>query len=70
MLDLRQYNCLGEALRAALERWPNEICLIEADRERENLRATPTPILSKRRCRLASAMQKAGLAQRNAQRPC
>jgi long-chain acyl-CoA synthetase len=40
MLDLRQYNSLGEALRAALERWPDEICMIEADRERENLRMT------------------------------
>ena len=40
MLDLREYNCLGEALRAALLRWPNEACLIEADRERENLRLT------------------------------
>jgi len=40
MLDLRQYNSLGEALRAALERWPDEICLIEADRDRENTRMT------------------------------
>jgi len=40
MLDLRQYNCLGEALRAALDRWPDEVCLIEADRERENARFT------------------------------
>jgi long-chain acyl-CoA synthetase len=40
MLDLRQYNSLGDALRSALERWPNEVCLIEADRERENLRLT------------------------------
>jgi long-chain acyl-CoA synthetase len=40
MLDLRQHNSLGEALRAALDRWPNEICLIEADRERENARFT------------------------------
>ena len=40
MLDLRDYNSLGEALCAALERWPNEICLIEADRERENVRLT------------------------------
>jgi long-chain acyl-CoA synthetase len=40
MLDLRQYNSLGEALRAAIERWPNQICLIEADRDRENLRMT------------------------------
>ena len=40
MLDLRQYNCLGDALRAALGRWPNEICLIEADRDREKARLT------------------------------
>src|SRR5579872_1613020 len=40
MLDLDKYNCLGDALRAALERWPNETCLIEADREREKTRLT------------------------------
>src|SRR5580700_10296176 len=40
MLDLRQYQSLGEALRAGVERWPDEICLIEADRERENVRLT------------------------------
>jgi long-chain acyl-CoA synthetase len=40
MLDLSQYSSLGAALREALERWPDEICLIEADRERENSRLT------------------------------
>jgi long-chain acyl-CoA synthetase len=40
MLDLKQYSCLGEALRAALERWPDEVCLIEADRERERAKLT------------------------------
>jgi long-chain acyl-CoA synthetase len=40
MLDLREYQSLGKALRAALERWPDEVCLIEADRERENVRLT------------------------------
>ena len=40
MLDLNQYTCLGSALRAALDRWPNEICLIEADRDREKVRMT------------------------------
>src|SRR5437867_11993674 len=40
MLDLSQYQSLGDALERALERWPNEICLIEADRERENCRLT------------------------------
>jgi len=40
MLDLSRYSSLGAALRDALERWPDEICLIEADRERENGRLT------------------------------
>ncbi len=40
MLDLKQYDSLGAALRDALDRWPDEICLIEADRERENCRLT------------------------------
>jgi long-chain acyl-CoA synthetase len=40
ILDLREYQSLGEALREALERWPDEVCLIEADRERENARLT------------------------------
>ncbi len=40
MLDLDQYTCLGSALRAALDRWPNEVCLIEADRDREKVRMT------------------------------
>src|ERR1700733_8076609 len=40
MLDLHKFNSLGEALRAALDRWPDEICLIEADRDREKARFT------------------------------
>jgi long-chain acyl-CoA synthetase len=40
MLDLRQYTCLGAALRDALDRFPTEICLIEAERDREKLRLT------------------------------
>jgi len=40
MLDLRQYASLGAALQDALERWPNETCLIEADRDREKVRLT------------------------------
>src|SRR6267154_4760394 len=40
MLDLKKYDSLGAALRDALERWPNEVCLIEADRERERSRMT------------------------------
>ena len=56
MLELREYNCLGEALRDALDRWPDEICLIEADRDRENVRLTYRQFEAKRtrwrrRCR-------------------
>src|SRR5437588_9678902 len=40
MLDLRQYPSLGAALRDALERWPNETCLIESDRDKEKTRLT------------------------------
>src|SRR5580698_2344172 len=60
MLDLRQYNSLGEALRAALDRWPNEICLIEADRDRENARLTYRQF-KEQALPLASALQSAGL---------
>src|SRR5580704_4716647 len=38
MLNLDQYTCVGDALRDALDRWPNETCLIEADRDREKTR--------------------------------
>jgi len=40
MLDLTKYSSLGSALRDALDKWPYETCLIEADRERENCRLT------------------------------
>ena len=40
MLDLDQYTCLGESLVDALDRWPNETCLIESDRDRERTRLT------------------------------
>jgi long-chain acyl-CoA synthetase len=40
MLDLHKYSCLGAALRDSLERWPNETCLVEADRDREKTRLT------------------------------
>ncbi len=59
MLDLHQYNSLGDALRAALETWPDEICLIEADRDRENLRMTYRQF-KEAALPLAQAMQDAG----------
>jgi long-chain acyl-CoA synthetase len=40
MLNLDQYTCLGAALRDGLDRWPNEICLIESDRDKEKTRLT------------------------------
>jgi long-chain acyl-CoA synthetase len=60
MLDLREYQSLGQALRAALERWPNEVCLIEADRERENVRLTYSQF-KQAALPLAGALQHAGL---------
>jgi len=59
MLDLRQYQSLGEALRAAIERWPDELCLIEADRERENSRMTYRAF-GAAALSLASGLQEAG----------
>jgi long-chain acyl-CoA synthetase len=59
MLDLSKFQSLGEALRAALERWPNEVCLIEADRERENTRITYRQFKDSA-LPLASAMQRDG----------
>ncbi len=59
MLDLRQYDSLGAALRDALERWPDEICLIEADRDRENCRLTYRQF-KEAALLLARALQQAG----------
>jgi long-chain acyl-CoA synthetase len=59
MLDLSRYNCLGAALQAALDRWPDELCLIEADRDRENARFTYTQF-KEAALPLACAMQDAG----------
>ena len=40
MLDLFKYQSIGEALRDALDQFSNEVCLIEADRDREKERLT------------------------------
>ena len=58
MLDLHKYNSLGETLRDALDRWPDEICLIEADRERENVRLTYRAIQGNRACLWRRACKK------------
>ena len=62
MLDLDQYNSLGEALTAALDRWPNETCLIEADRDRENARITYRQFKDTA-LPLADALQQAGVVE-------
>jgi long-chain acyl-CoA synthetase len=58
MLNLDQYSCLGAALREALERWPNEVCLIESDRDRERTRLTYSDF-KEMALPLASALQDA-----------
>src|SRR5258707_14912624 len=40
MLDLREYTCLGAALRDAIDRFAAQTCLIEADRDREKTQLT------------------------------
>jgi long-chain acyl-CoA synthetase len=40
MLDLREYTCLGAALRDAIDRFAAETCLIEAERDREKTQLT------------------------------
>ena len=40
MLDLAKYQSIGAALKDALERFANETCLIECDRQREKDRLT------------------------------
>jgi long-chain acyl-CoA synthetase len=40
MLDLSQYQSIGQALKDSLDQFANEVCLIEADREREKERLT------------------------------
>ena len=62
MLDLNEYTCLGAALRDALERFSGEVCLIEADRERENHRLTYAEFKQKA-LPLAAALQEMGMRE-------
>ena len=61
MLDLSKYQSVGEALKDALNRFSNEVCLIEVDREREKERLTYAEF-QKRAHPLAKALQEAGFA--------
>ena len=61
MLDLAKYQSIGEALKDSLDQFANEICLIEADREREKERLTYSEF-KKRAHPLARALQDSGFA--------
>ena len=60
MLDLSNYQSLGAALKDALETFSAEICLIEADRDRENHRLTYSDF-KKAALPLASFVQSRGV---------
>ena len=62
MLDLIQYECLGAALRDALDRWRQEVCLIEADRDRENCRLTYNDF-KQMSLPLAQALERSGFGE-------
>ncbi len=62
MLNLDQYTCLGAALRDALDRWPDETCLIESDRDKEKTRLTYSDF-KEMALPLARAMQDADLLE-------
>jgi long-chain acyl-CoA synthetase len=61
MLDLSQYESLGAVLTGAVERWPDEVCLIEADREHERCRLTYRDF-STAALRLAAGLEESGFA--------
>jgi len=61
MLDLSKYQSIGEALKDALDQFANEVCLIEADREREKERLTYREFKARAHL-LAKALQDAGFA--------
>jgi long-chain acyl-CoA synthetase len=61
MLDLSKYQSIGGALKDAMEVFADETCLIEADRERENLRLTYREFRD-RAMPVAKALQDAGFA--------
>jgi long-chain acyl-CoA synthetase len=61
MLDLAKYSSVGAALKDALEKFANETCLIESDREREKERITYQEF-AKRSLPLARALQDAGFS--------
>jgi long-chain acyl-CoA synthetase len=61
MLDLSKYQSIGQALKDALDQFANEVCMIEADREREKERLTYRDF-KERAHPLARGLQDAGFA--------
>lgn len=61
MLDLTKYQSIGGALKDAVEVFAGEVCLIEADRERENHRLTYREFRD-RAMNVAGALQQSGFA--------
>ena len=61
MLDLSKYPSIGAALQDALDRFAAEVCLIEADREREKERLTYLDFKA-RAHRLAKAFEDGGFS--------
>jgi long-chain acyl-CoA synthetase len=61
MLDLSKYSSIGAALQEAVKVFSNEICLIEADRDRENHRLTYREF-GQRAEPIATALQNAGFS--------
>src|SRR5690349_15849252 len=61
MLDLSQYESLGVALTGAIARGPEEVCLIEADREHERGRL-PYRDFGDMALRLAAGLEENGFA--------
>jgi long-chain acyl-CoA synthetase len=64
MLDLSKYQSVGAALKDALDQFAEEVCVIEADREREKERLTYRDF-KERAHPLAKALQDAGFSAGN-----
>jgi long-chain acyl-CoA synthetase len=60
--DLSTHSSLGDALRAALDKWQEHLCLIEADRDRENCRLSYSDFKGAAQV-IASALQSCGFAE-------
>lgn len=61
MLGLRKYSSIGESLRASLETFAEEVCLIESDRGEEKLRLTYRQF-KERALPLAKGLQNLGVS--------